>query len=132
MLYWLIVFPMTRINSLQNKYTLTNIDSTEKNNGSYELSMNLHESDFPIIKIDFEGTILYANKAALGIIQDWGCAASRKLPINMLEKHPELLDRQAFADTELTTSDKAVKFDVIAFREAGYTGLYGYEQKMIS
>jgi len=31
--------------------------------------MNLHESDFPVIKIDFEGTILYANKAALGIIQ---------------------------------------------------------------
>ena len=99
---------------------------------SYELSINIHDSNFPVIKIDFEGTILYANKAALGIIQDWGCAASRKLPVSMLERHPELLDRKANKETELMTLNKSVKFNVVAFHEAGYTGLYGTDLTIIS
>lgn len=106
-----------------------NIDSTNSNYSSYELSLNLKKSNFPVIKIDFEGTILYANKAALGIIQDWGCAASRKLPVSMLQSHPELLDRQANIETELVSSNRAIRFNVIAFYEAGYTGLYGTEIK---
>ena len=97
-----------------------------------ELSINLHDADFPVIKIDFEGTILYANKAALGIIQDWGCAASRKLPVSMLQSHPELLDGRANVETELSTLNKTVKFNVVAFHEAGYTGLYGTDQTIIS
>ncbi len=107
-------------------------DSTKANFSSYELSINLHESNYPVIKIDFEGTILYANKAALGIIQDWGCAASRKLPVNLLKNHPELLDRQANIETELISSNRVIRFNVIAFDEAGYTGLYGTDLKIIS
>ena len=99
---------------------------------TYDLSINLHDANSPVIKIDFEGTILYANKAALGIIQEWGCAASRKLPVNLLQKHPELLDRQANVETELVASNKSFKFHVIAFYEAGYTGLYGTDLTTIS
>ncbi len=104
----------------------------EGNSSSYELSINLHESKFPVIKIDFEGTILYANKAALGIIQEWGCAASRKLPMNLMKTHPEFVDRQANAETEIVSANKVFKFNVIAFKEAGYTGLYGYDEQLIS
>jgi hypothetical protein len=99
---------------------------------SYELSINLHESKYPVIKIDFEGTILYANKAAFGLIRDWGCRAGRKLPLKLLTNHPELLDEHAYLEAELVSSDRVVKFNVIAFREAGYTGLYGYDMKMIA
>jgi hypothetical protein len=112
--------------------TTTNNNLSEDNSGSYELSINLRESKFPVIKIDFEGTILYANKAALAIIQEWGCAASRKLPMSILKTHPELMDRQANVETEIVSSNRAFKFSVIAFREAGYTGLYGYEERIIS
>jgi hypothetical protein len=111
---------------------LKNVDSNEESVSSYELSINLHESDSPVIKIDFEGTILYANKAALGIIQDWGCAASRKLPMALLTNHPELLDRQANVETELKTTNRNIKFNVVAFHEAGYTGLYGSDIKIES
>ena len=110
--------------------TSTNLQ--EEQSGSYELSINLHESKFPVIKIDFEGTILYANKAAFGIIQEWGCAASRKLPVNLMQTHPEFMDRQANLETEIVSANKVFKFNVIAFKEAGYTGLYGYEEKIIS
>jgi hypothetical protein len=107
-------------------------NSAENERGSYDLSINLHESKFPVIKLDFEGTILYANKAALTIIQEWGCAASRKLPLNLMKTHPELTDRQASVETEIVASNKVFKFNVIAFKEAGYTGLYGYDEKIIS
>ena len=99
---------------------------------SYELSINLHDCKFPVIKIDFEGTILYANKAAFGLIQDWGCAASRKLPMSVLKNHPEILSHNANAETELASNNRIVKFNIVAFDEAGYTGLYGYEMKMIA
>ena len=82
--------------------------------------------------MDFEGTILYANKAAFGIIQEWGCAASRKVPGNLLKIHPEFMDRRANLETEIVSSNRVFKFNVIAFAEAGYTGLYGYEEKLIS
>ena len=111
----------------------TTNDLPEDNSGSsYDLALNLHESKFPVIKIDFEGTILYANKAALGVIQEWGCAASRKLPVNLMKTHPELVDRLANMETEIVSANKVFKFNVIAFREAGYTGLYGYDEKIIS
>ncbi len=100
--------------------------------GSYDLSINLHESDFPVIKIDFEGTILYANKAAFGLIRDWGCVTSRKLPMNLLSTHPELLNKHANGEMELVSSNHVMKFNLIAFREAGYTGLYGYDVKMLT
>lgn len=111
---------------------LNHVESPEIKSSSYELSINLHESVFPVIKIDFEGTILYANKAAFGLMQDWGCMASRKLPLNVLKNHPELLDRKAYVETELTSPKRVVKFNLIAFDEAGYTGLYGYDMKMIA
>jgi len=98
----------------------------------YDLSINFHESTFPVIKIDFEGTILYANRAAFGLIQDWGCAASRKLPAQLLQRHPELLDQRANVETEIASSNRIVKFNVIAFDEAGYTGLYGFDMKPIA
>ena len=107
-------------------------ESQENKVESYDLSINHHESNFPVIKIDFEGTILYANKAAFGLIRDWGCIASRKLPVNLLNSHPELLDQHANHETELITSNRVVKFNVIAFNEAGYTGLYGYDMKIVS
>lgn len=104
---------------------------TETPDTEYKLSINLHESLFPVIKIDFEGTILYANKAAMGLIRDWGCTASRKLPVDILKTHPELLDRKADVEKELVSSNRTVKFNVVAFDDAGYTGLYGYEMKML-
>jgi len=97
---------------------------------SYELNMNLHESSFPVIKIDFEGTILYANKAAFGLIKDWGCMGSRKVPANVLNQYPQLLDRKANSETEIVSAGRSIKFNVIAFDEAGYTGLYGYDMRM--
>lgn len=111
---------------------LNHVELPETKLSSFELSINLHESQYPVIKIDFEGTILYANKAAFALIQDWGCTASRKLPLNLLQTHPELRDRNADLKTELVSEHRIVKFNVIAFDEAGYTGLYGYEMKMIA
>lgn len=111
---------------------LNHAELPETKPNSYELSINFHESHFPVIKIDFEGTILYANKAAFALIQDWGCTASRKLPVNLLATHPELRDRNADVETELVSVHRSVKFNVIAFDEAGYTGLYGYEMKLIA
>jgi hypothetical protein len=99
---------------------------------AHELSTNFHESKFPVIKIDFEGTILYANKAAFGLIRDWGCMLSRKLPVEILKTHPELLDHHVSTEKELASSNAVVKFNVIAFDDAGYTGLYGYEVKSIA
>jgi hypothetical protein len=105
-------------------------EKPESTTTSYDLAINLHESLFPVIKIDFEGTILYANKAAFGLIREWGCVTSRKLPVNLLNSHPELLDQHANVETEFPVSDGVVKFNVIAFSEAGYTGLYGYDKKI--
>jgi len=99
---------------------------------SFELEGNFHESKFPVIKIDFEGTILYANNAAFELIREWGGAASRKLPVNILNMHPELLDRHSDSETELSSSNRTVKFNVVAFREAGYTGLYGYDMEFFN
>jgi len=103
----------------------------ESNMIAFELEGKINESQFPVIKIDFEGTILYANNAAVELIREWGGATSRKLPGAILHSHPELLARNTDSETELSSSTRTVKFNVVPFNEGGYTGLYGYEMKLI-
>lgn len=88
----------------------------------------LHESALPVLKIDSQGKILFANKAAMTLLKEWNCMASDRLPERLTLQFPELT--QMFADTvlELPVGTGIMEFAVIGFPAAGYVGIYALSE----
>jgi hypothetical protein len=82
---------------------------------------------FPVIRIDFKGRILYANKASFPILREWNCLANDYLPEELVHQYPAVLDLEAAFDILIETNGSAYFLDVIGFKESGYVGLYGFK-----
>ena len=83
----------------------------------------------PVIRIDYKGRIIYANKAAFPLLREWNCLANDYIPDQLVHEHPALLDLDANFDIEINTPMSSYKLDIIGFNEAGYIGMYGYSIK---
>ena len=88
---------------------------------------NQNVEDFPVIRIDYKGRILYANKASFPLLREWNCLANDYLPEDLVRQHPSLLDLEAAFDLHIPTLTKQFHLDVVGFKESGYIGLYGFE-----
>ena len=87
---------------------------------------HMHEKAFPVIHIDLNGRIRYANKASFPLLREWNCLASDCLPGYLVEQHPQLVNPEADFDLLIETTGAYFHLDVVGFRESGYIGLYGF------
>ena len=90
-------------------------------------SFVLTEPFLPVIRIDYKGRIIYANKASFPILREWNCLANDYVPNELINQNPALLDVEAEFDLEIETRDSSYHLDVIGFKESGYIGLYGFK-----
>jgi hypothetical protein len=89
-------------------------------------SFVLTEPSFPVIRIDYKGRILYANRAAFPLLREWNCLANDYIPEELISENPAMLDLQANFDFQINTEDSSYYLDVIGFKESGYVGMYGF------
>ena len=90
-------------------------------------SIAMQDPSYPVIRIDFKGRILYANRASFPILREWNCLANDYIPNELLNNFPSMLDLNAEFDLQINTNESAYFLDVIGFRESGYVGLYGFK-----
>ena len=90
-------------------------------------SFIMSQPSFPVIRVDFKGRILYANKASFPILREWNCLANDYIPEELVHNFPAVLDLDAEFDIQINTNDSVYSVDVIGFKESGYIGLYGYK-----
>ena len=90
-------------------------------------NMSPDNFSYPVIKIDSNGRILYANKASFQILRDWLCTPNDYLPEYFLRSNPGILNPDADFSLALMTKEMSLNFDVIGFKESGYIGLYGFD-----
>jgi len=90
----------------------------------------LSEPSFPVIRVDYKGRILYANKASFPILREWNCLANDYIPEALILKTPAMLDLEAEFDFQINTDDSDYFMDVIGFKESGYVGLYGFRTEI--
>ena len=91
------------------------------------------EPSFPVIRLDYKGRILYANRASFPLLREWNCLANDYIPEELIRQNPAVLDLEADFDFQIHTDDSSYYLDVIGFKESGFVGLYGYKtEKKIS
>ena len=93
-------------------------------------SFIMTEPSFPVIRIDHEGRILYANRASFPLLREWNCLANDYIPEELVKQIPSMLDLDADFNFEINTNDSSYYMDVIGFKESGYIGLYGFKTEL--
>ncbi len=82
------------------------------------------ENPHPVLRLNREGIILYANKASQVLLREWGCAVGSRAP----DPWPDMT-RDAFASSsrkgvDLTCGDRIYSIFIAPVPEAGYLNLY--------
>lgn len=88
------------------------------------------ESDFPIIKIGLDFTVLDCNISALPLLNFWSCKVNSRIPDAVMSMYPvisESLTNSNESGLHVNFKDLTIRFTVVPFMEAGYIGLYGYQ-----
>jgi hypothetical protein len=84
------------------------------------------KSNYPVLKIDTNGKILYANNASFECLRDWLSGKSAFLPKHIIHVNPNVLNPDADFSISVNEKTGVFNFDVIGFRESGFIGLYGF------
>ncbi|MFZ5902794.1 MAG: GAF domain-containing protein [Chloroflexota bacterium] len=83
------------------------------------------ENPNPILRLDSDGVILYANPASDLLLQDWGCGAGERAPLFWQQKVSEALASRKSMTVDMACGDIIYSFFVAPVLEAGYVNLYG-------
>lgn len=88
------------------------------------------ESDFPVIKIGLDFTVLDCNLSAMPLLNHWKCKVNSRIPDDIMATYPGIsnsLKSTEESSLHVAFKDFMVRFTVVPFPEAGYIGLYGYQ-----
>ena len=82
----------------------------------------------PIIKLSLDGILLYANTTGIDFLEMLSDQVKGPAIKYILEKCPGILDPHCNLDLCFQLYDMKFYFSVVAFKEAGYIGMYSYRQ----
>jgi len=92
------------------------------------LCYSSHSAGLPVIKLDRFANVIYANRASFPLLSDLGLLASKRVPVALLRAFPCLMDLNASDTIRLETAQYVTWLYVIGYPEAGYVGLYAFQQ----
>jgi len=87
------------------------------------------DSMFPVVKLDYNFNVIHCNDSGQPLLIQWNTTLKNKLPISILERHPEIyvaLKNTMTPDIKVKMNDHIIHCSVVPFPEAGYIGIYGY------
>jgi PAS domain S-box-containing protein len=82
------------------------------------------ENPHPILRLDSEGRILFANAASTPLLRHWGGAVGHPAPAPWPATVRDALASQHGTTTELVCGDRTYAVFVVPIAEAGYVNLY--------
>ena len=80
----------------------------------------------PVIKISFEGFLLFANSEGVKFLDVLSDYTRTPALTHLLKKYPAILKHDINSDICIQLYETCFYFSVVAFKEAGYTGIYGF------
>jgi len=83
------------------------------------------ENPYPVVRIDREGTILYANRSSIALCGEWPCQVGRPAPESFARLVRETLDSGQARQVDVDTSGRVFSFLLAPIADGGYVNLYG-------
>ena len=83
------------------------------------------ENPSPLLRIDDQGIVVYANDAGLPLLDHWQCGISEKLSDNWIEKLLLPLKNNQTSELELTCGERIYSLLLAPVIEQGYVNIYG-------
>jgi PAS domain S-box-containing protein len=108
----------TAIDMTEQKQTELHIES---------LSRFLDENPNPILRIDANGSIIYANKASTILLDTWNCQTGDLFPDQLCNLVLSSLKSGSKTQTEIICDRKTFSLEIIPFRESLYADIYGLD-----
>jgi PAS domain S-box-containing protein len=113
------------------KYYLANwVDITERKQAEEEvvrLARFPSENPTPVMRVDQDGAVLYANKAALPLLNEWKCQVGQLLPKYWREFTLNVLNSGSRKDVEVNVGKRVFTVTFSPVTGEGYVNLYGLD-----
>ena len=104
------------------------MDITERKRAEQQieiLSRFPEENPNPVMRIDQDGKLLYANKASQPLLDEWDCEVGQFLPHPWRKTAIEAFSTQKEGTTDVQCGDKVYSVRFVPITGAGYVNLYG-------
>lgn len=83
------------------------------------------ENPHPVLRLDHDGTLLYANEASRLLLQDWATEVRGQAPKFWQDQVDDALGSQSKRTVEVTCGELVYSFVMAPVPHAGYVNLYG-------
>ena len=103
------------------------LDITERTNAEQQmraLAKFPDEDPDPVLRIDADGTIIYANRSSAPILELWGREVSERLPDEWRVTITDALGSRVRKEIEAETGDRIFSLVLAPIEEAGYVNVY--------
>src|SRR5690606_1535337 len=83
------------------------------------------EDPFPVLRIKFDGTLLYANSASGALLDLWQCEVNQIVPQNLKQLITEVAQTNTRKIYEVEILGQVISFVVVPVTSADYVNMYG-------
>ena len=83
------------------------------------------ENPYPVLRITKDGIVLYANEAAIPLLNDWGCKVGQSVPKQWRHLIRNTIDTDTRKNIELEYKGNVFSLTVVPVVSAEYVNLYG-------
>ncbi len=84
------------------------------------------ENPFPVLRMNREGTLLFANRAASDLLNHWQCAVETTVPDFLRQELIKSFSEGKNREIELPCGSELFSFVLVPIIERGYANFYGY------
>ena len=91
----------------------------------YNVAVFPEENPLPVLRVDCDGTLLYANRATGALLAEWRCSVGEAVPEVVRAPVMAAFARGSVFDFELSCGQRVLSFKVKPFPDRNYANLYG-------
>ncbi|MFW5734677.1 MAG: PAS domain S-box protein, partial [Oceanidesulfovibrio sp.] len=85
------------------------------------------ENPNPVLRLNMDGTLLYANQASAFLLDHWGIQAGGVLPAGPLEDVRAAMDEGEVQEFEVEIADRVYTIALAPMQSQGYVNIYGLD-----
>ena len=110
---------------LSAEYDITDLKLAEEE--IKKLAMFPDEDPVPVMRVDKDGLLLYANSSSIPLLSCWKTSVNSKLPELWCRRISEVLEENQIIEHEIQYDESSFSLNFCPIKDMGYVNIYGYD-----